>query len=222
MKQVVAGAAPLLKAAGFRKRRHCFNREAEPGLVQVVWFWMGESLPPGPGSDKHRAFREALGLRGDYYGTFTIHLGVYVPEMVVHKDEEPRSWVNEYNCQIRVPIGSLIPPGEDMWWPLDPPDKAGDTAVDVLQEVALPWLDHRTSREAILGLWEKVGRLGLGLVTGRDGLVVAWLLKDSDRERAESILRDHIRKEHPSGPDDYLERVLVDGGFGHLLNEAAN
>ncbi len=82
MKQVVAEAAPLLKAAGFRKRRHNFNRMTEPGLVQVVNFWMGPFEPPGPGSEKHRAAREALGLRGEYYGTFTIRLGVYVPEMV--------------------------------------------------------------------------------------------------------------------------------------------
>jgi Domain of unknown function (DUF4304) len=32
---------PSLKQAGFRKQRHTFNRETEPGLIQVVNVQMG-------------------------------------------------------------------------------------------------------------------------------------------------------------------------------------
>jgi hypothetical protein len=79
MAAVVADAAPLLKRAGFRKRRHSFNREAEPGIVQVVSFQLGRNL----------------------YRRFTINLGVYVPEMVLDEHERRDGWVNEYNCQLR-------------------------------------------------------------------------------------------------------------------------
>ena len=36
MASVVSKVAPLLKRAGFRKRRHGFNRATTDGLVQVV------------------------------------------------------------------------------------------------------------------------------------------------------------------------------------------
>jgi hypothetical protein len=38
MRAIVDNQAPLLKAAGFKKRRHCFNRLAGDGLVHVVYF----------------------------------------------------------------------------------------------------------------------------------------------------------------------------------------
>ena len=47
MKEVVAHVAPLLRDRGFRKSRHTFNREPEPGLVQVLGFQMGQHHPPG-------------------------------------------------------------------------------------------------------------------------------------------------------------------------------
>lgn len=79
MASVVALTVPLLKRAGFRKRRHSFNRTPEAGLVQVVSFQMGPFEPLGPGSEANIAFREQLGFAGNLYGTFTINLGVYVP-----------------------------------------------------------------------------------------------------------------------------------------------
>lgn len=106
MDSVVAQTVPLLKASGFRKRRHTFNRTPEPGLVQVVNFQMGPFEPPGPGSETNIAAREKLGLAGDLYGTFTINLGVYVDEMVMEDWERRDGWVNEYDCQLRA--GSAI------------------------------------------------------------------------------------------------------------------
>jgi hypothetical protein len=217
MKQVVAQAAPLLKAAGFRKRRHSFNRTTEPGLVQVVVFWMGPFDPPGPGSEKHQAAREALGLRGHHYGTFTINLGVYVPEMVLPGGDTPGAWVNEYDCQIRAAIGELLPGGKDGWWSLERSDVAGDVAVHALQEVGLPWLDRRASRDAILDVYAAVGWDGLGQIGG--AIEIAWLLKDRDREQAEAILRSYLKDIHDYPRHrEVVVKWLRAGGFGHLLD----
>ena len=72
MRQIVGEHAPSLKAAGF-KRRHCFNRHADDGLVHVVYFWMAPKEPP--------AWTEVPGLRERLYGSFRLDFGVYVPEM---------------------------------------------------------------------------------------------------------------------------------------------
>jgi hypothetical protein len=221
MSSVVAQAVPLLKAAGFRKRRNSFNRTTEPGLVQVIKFWMGPFEPPGPGSEKHRAALEALGVRGDYYGTFTIELGVYVPEMVLQEIDRPRVWVNDYNCQLRATVGELLPVGKQVWWSLDRSDVAGDVAVDALQEAGLPWLDRRASRDAILAVYETAGWLGLGLPPVGP-VQIAWLLKDRDRGRAETLLRAYLKEPHSAGHHELLETWLRAGGFGHLLDEEAD
>ena len=42
MSAVVSAVAPTLKAAGFKKQRHTFNRLAERGLVHVLNFQMGQ------------------------------------------------------------------------------------------------------------------------------------------------------------------------------------
>jgi hypothetical protein len=42
MAQVVSSVAPSMKALGFKKQRHSFNRVAEPGLVHVIHFQMGQ------------------------------------------------------------------------------------------------------------------------------------------------------------------------------------
>jgi hypothetical protein len=45
--EVVATLAPDLKARGYRKQRHTFNRSAEPTATEVVSFQMGAFQPPG-------------------------------------------------------------------------------------------------------------------------------------------------------------------------------
>jgi hypothetical protein len=216
MSKVVAQAAPLLRAAGFRKRRHNFNRMTEPGLVQVVNFWMGPFDPPGPGAEKNRALKKGLGMRTDYYGTFTIRLGVYVPEMVLIERNRPGAWVNDYNCQLHKAIGELLPDRKDVWWSLDRADVAADVALDALQEAGLPWLDRLASRDAILAAHEDLGRRGLGLMPVGD-VEIAWLVKDRDRSRAESLLRMYLEKDLSPGHRELVEGWLRNGGFAHLL-----
>jgi hypothetical protein len=60
MKTIVDDVAPVLKAAGFRKRRHSFNRSVGGQLTHVIDFQMGAFQPPGT--------EEIIGLRPDLYG----------------------------------------------------------------------------------------------------------------------------------------------------------
>ena len=86
MQSVVAYVAPLMKAHGFRKRSNTFNRSTEDGLVHVANFQMGpyEPIPPNLNvQDQIRHVAALTELRGyvSLYGSFTVNLGVFIPEM---------------------------------------------------------------------------------------------------------------------------------------------
>lgn len=151
MAEVVKANAGLLREAGFKKRRHCFNRETEAGLVHVAYFWQHPKEPP--------AWTEVPGLRERRYGTFRLDFGVYVPEMT--RSGTPRSaWVNEYNCHLRRTIGRLIGGDEagDWWWPLSD-TRAETVARSALAEHGLPWLDQFPDHDAVLQGFRSAGRL---------------------------------------------------------------
>ena len=121
---------PDLKRAGFRKRRHTFNRSVEDGVVQVVNFQMGPKLPPGT--------EPIPRLRPDLHGLFTVNLGVAVHEAWQLERQRLEGWgpddsllppqapgsfpafLNDYDCQIRVRLGELTHE-RDTWWSLDEP-----------------------------------------------------------------------------------------------------
>ncbi len=73
MKDVVRVLVPMLRAAGFRKRRHSFNRTTTGSLTHVVDFQMGSFLPPSA--------HEVPPIRFNMYGKFTVNLGVFVPSL---------------------------------------------------------------------------------------------------------------------------------------------
>ena len=153
MARIVEDHAPALKKAGFRKRRHSFNRDARDGLVHVVPFWMAPKEPP--------AWTEIPGLRERRYGAFRLDFGAYVPEM--NRGGVPRGpWINDYNCQLRVTIGRLLT-GEhvDFWWSLDDPE-ASAKAGEALRGVGFAWLDQFASAQDILDECDRVGSIEIG------------------------------------------------------------
>ena len=87
MQEIVRETMPLFKAAGFRKRRYCFNRHVEAGMVQV-------NFPMGPHEPLGR-WRSHRFVDLNLYGKFAVNLGVYVPEMMFEDWQIAEGWVNE-------------------------------------------------------------------------------------------------------------------------------
>jgi hypothetical protein len=207
MAAVVTGVAPLLKAAGFRKKRHTFNRSVEPGMVHVVNFQMGSYEPPGT--------TDVAPFRVSTYGKFTVNLGVYVSEMVIEESLRPKNWVHEYDCQLRMRLGQLF--GEDVWWPLDDPTEATSLVQTGVGTAGLPWLDRFSSRAELVETFWRDGREALGM-TPRGPVEVAWLLAETDREVATDILRAYAREDHSPQHREWLEVRLKDAGFGQIVD----
>jgi Domain of unknown function (DUF4304) len=164
MAGAVQAVAPLLREAGFRKQRHAFNREAEPGLTQVLTFQMGAHQPPGT--------HEIEGLRENLYGAFTINLGLHIAEVDhvgnslprprpsflraedMPKPKPPPKFFREGHCQVTKRIGQLFPDPADRWWRLDLPDgELAELVRKLIREYALPFFDHLGSRRALLDAW---------------------------------------------------------------------
>jgi hypothetical protein len=206
MAAVVAGIAPLLKAAGFRKQRHTFNRSAEAGMVHVVNFQMGSYEPPGT--------IDSPPFRVSTYGKFTVNLGVHVPEMVIEESLRPKNWVQEYDCQLRMRLGQLL--GEDAWWSLEDPTEATSLVETGVETAGLRWLDRFSSRAEVVESFWRDGRDALGM-TPRAPVEVAWLLAQTDREVATDILRAYAQENHSPQHRDWLEARLKDAGFGHVV-----
>jgi len=155
MKEVVTAIAPDLKIAGFRKRRHCFNRSTGLGVVQVVSFQMPQyRVPPGWPVPP-----------GVVNGSFTINIGVHVDALSdeIVQDGSALGWVNDYNCQVFERIGALLQGDDrdrravapssslvDIWWSLAAAGLAADTARHALLERGMPWLERFRTRQAVV------------------------------------------------------------------------
>ncbi len=200
MKQIVAIAAPLLKSAGFKKRRHTFNRAVKDGLVHLVNFQMGPYDPSGRPD-------VLAGIRVNLHGLFTINLGVYVPEM--DRGGTPdSSWVNDYDCQLSQRIGHLMPEQNDVWWPLDF-EPSQDQAVDALREAGLPWLDKFTSRQTILDMFWSGDEDELGMSPAAALDIADLLLATGHTHAAEQTVRTYLATNLPRGHRDYVENEYL-------------
>lgn len=205
MADVVSANAGLLREAGFKKRRHCFNRETAAALVHVVYFWQHPKEPP--------AWTEVPGLRERRYGTFRLDFGVYIPEMT--RSGAPRTgWVNEYNCDLRRTIGQLTRGDDkgDWWWPLSDPG-AEEVARSAIVDHGLPWLDQFPDHDAVLNGFRAAGPIGIGMAPAGP-LDVAQMLDALGRHHeARAVLEDYVdqpvNQSHASNLADYLS------GIGH-------
>jgi hypothetical protein len=186
MAALVKDIHPRLKEAGFRKRRHTFNRSAEPGVVQVLNFQMGQKLPPG--------INPIPRLRPDLHGLFTVNLGVAIEEAwLLSKREQPAqfpTFLNDYDCDIRERLGRLLGEQQDVWWKLrrDRTKLATDIG-DAILEQGTAWLETRGTREAILRIWDNGGLTDLPTPTA---LPIVMILRHLNRPaQAEETLRSY-------------------------------
>jgi hypothetical protein len=205
---IVAIVAPMLKAAGFRKRRHSFNRSVADGMTHVIGFQAGRSDPPG--HDGHPVL-------ASFHGLFTVNLSVHVPGM--RHDQLRSSWVNEYDGHLRARLGALADPdGRDVWWDTRHPDAAADVT-DVIRDVGLPWLARFPGVDSVVTQWLAGDAVLRGsLVNGL--LDVAPLMVNQGRgAEVEPLLREYLRGDLHRSHRDYLAEFLPTIGMGHLLPE---
>ncbi len=145
MDGVQASIRPFLKELGFRARARAFNRITSDGITQVIEFQMGRFDPPGT---------HYVGFKKNWYGKFTVNVGVYVPELHEYIFPGARlSFIHEYDCWVRERLGHLGPEGQDIWWELEAiPQQAADV-FNRIERDALPFLAKFETREAILEQW---------------------------------------------------------------------
>jgi hypothetical protein len=197
-----------MKARAFRKRRHSFNRAASDGIVHVLSFQMGAFDPPGT--------VEIPGLRPNLYGKFTVNLGVYAPAMQ-RSGASPSGWVNEYNCQLRMRLGQLLPEHFDVWWNLGHIDAAEDVA-RAIDEHGLPWLDRLGSYAAILRVYEAEGRTGLGLHPAAPLDIADLHLALGQVAEARAVLAKYVAQKHQPGHAEYIAKYLTEWGLTDLIS----
>jgi hypothetical protein len=214
MARIVRSLAPTFKQAGFRKRRHSFNRAAEDGIVHVVSFQMGPYDPPGT--------TEIPGLRENLYGLFTVNLGVFVPEMQ-DEPERRRAWINEYDCHLRKRLGELVPPGNvDIWWPLTEEDASAQDVKAVLVEHGLPWLEGLANRQSVLDRYYLFGAEALGMPP-RARIDIARLhLALGDEEAADRELQLHWNDSLHPGHREHFAEELRELGREYLMDDASS
>lgn len=196
----------LLKPSGFKKQRSTFNRLTDDGLVQVVALRMGrhefgEDIPP---------------IRVRTYGSFTVDLGIYIPEVAKALGDYAvaKGFVPEVFCAVRKSLSDLGPQGEPAWWSLskNTPEAIAAWVTERLREVGLPFLEGLATRDDLIAAWERHGR-DIGLPPRAPLDIAAVHLAAGRRDRAEAVLaalfvlfgflvaiRPSIQKERRTGP----------------------
>jgi hypothetical protein len=182
IKPTVQRVADLLGPCGFRKRARRFNRRTpDDGIVHVIAVQLA----------RHEGF-EAPGSHGmhpGYYGTYTVNIGVYIPE-VAWWPPSPGGWVAEYDCPISTSIGALLPEPKHTWWPVGSVD-AADVVLDALGSRVLPWLDRLSSVEAILRMHDLAPEL-LGTHVQASSWPYELYLSRGRTEEARSAFAAHL------------------------------
>lgn len=85
----------------------------------------------------------------------TINLGVSVPQVRTAMGGTPvESNLKEYDCEVRVRIGQLLPDGGDHWWNVTSADESKALASslgEVLKAYGLPFFESMSTLAAIAG-----------------------------------------------------------------------
>jgi hypothetical protein len=132
---VRAGVGPFLKERGFRRTRFNFHR-------QVSGNWQVVNL-------QKSAFSDAQDVR------FTVNLGVALERLrggVFDWPDGKRP--PESRCHLRERLGFVMS-GRDVWWTVSPDTDVvalAETITLGLERYGVPWLEERSSDEALLAL----------------------------------------------------------------------
>lgn len=218
--RVQASLAALLNPLGFSRKGRTLKRQTEPGVLQIVSLQAGpfEIGPPLPESFSH--------LREDYYGKFTVNLGVYVEEIHerVCPPVKPGAVISDAHCSIRTRLGHIAD-HEDRWWSLlEGVDEAVEEIGSLILHVAIPFLDRFNTREKIIAGWQRFNEEELSITNVARLDVAMVLLKQQDRSGATRLFQEHLdamEQEkhllHVRNHMAYVKELAAEYGIGPLL-----
>jgi hypothetical protein len=186
----------FLKPLGFKKKGRTFNRQTEDGIYQVINIQSGRY----EFGDKY----VIPGLRENYYGKFTINLGVMVKEIYeLDSHSKVKNIYQDYDCQIRTRLTHLTIK-QDLWWTIS--EDSSKTAKEVivgLDSHGIQWLDIFENRDKICHNW--------GNVEGssrRAKLDVALIELHRDRTKAEKLFQEYYDNiEIKNGHKEYVKAL---------------
>jgi len=191
----------FLKPLGFKKKGRTFNRQTENGIYQVINLQSGRY----DFGDKY----VIPGIRENYYGKFTVNLGVLVKELYeldFHK--KGKDFYQEYSCQIRDRLSNLTI-GQDYWWTITPSTKEiAREIIDGLNSKGLNWLDTFDTREKICKNWGTEKNHAL-----RAKLDVGLITIHTDKEKGQKIIQDYYNNLDQKGHKDYVMGLSKRLGF---------
>ncbi len=212
MNTAVAAVSPLLRKHGFKKQRHRFNAEPEPGMMQVLTFQMGAHQPPGT--------TDIAGLRENLHGAFTINLGLHFDEVrelpkrspgadflrehgLSVPPPRPRSKIlGDGDCHVTARLGELID-GRDTWWTLELHDDELDSLVrGLIGDYALRFFERFNSREALLSAWHA----GDPTVRDTPRFTIAVIhARRGETAEAEELLAAELRESKPAARQQIID-----------------
>jgi hypothetical protein len=129
---VTSGFAPVLKAAGYRKKGFNYHQEVSPTVVRLVNVQCSQ-------------------WNDEFEGRFTVNLGVYHRDLAALHDALPvvaSPLVKD--CVVQERLGFLLPAHRDHWWSVDSrTDRTalGERVARDWSKYGRPWLDLHSSLE---------------------------------------------------------------------------
>ncbi|MFM2225262.1 MAG: hypothetical protein RJA07_1464 [Bacteroidota bacterium] len=185
----------FLKPLGFKKKGRTFNRETEDGIYQVINIQSGRY----EFGDKY----VIPGFRENYYGKFTVNLGVMVKEIYeLDSYNKPKDIYQDYDCQIRTRLTHLTIK-QDLWWSIsDDNEKTAIEVIEGLNSHGLQWLETFENRDKICRNW--------GVIEGssvRAKLDVALIILQSDKQKGRKLIQDYYNNIESNGHKEYVKEL---------------
>ena len=108
-------------------------------------------------------------------------------------------------------------PPVDTWWSLDDPEGAASTASRALRDHGLVWLDRLGTDQEIIEMYDREGRVKVGLGP-RAALDIGLLeLETGAAARGEARIRDYLATDMSDGHRQFVVELLRNQGLGYLL-----
>lgn len=185
----------FLKPLGFKKKGRTFNKQTEEGIYQVINIQNGRY----EFGDKYLI----PGFRENYYGKFTVNLGVMVREIYdLDPHKKLKDIYKDYDCQIRTRLTHLTIK-QDLWWEIsEGNNQIAKEIIDGLNSHGLEWLDIFENRDKICR--------NLGSKGGypRAELDVALIELHRDKTKAEKLFQNYYDNiDFKNGHKEYVKAL---------------